>query len=96
MVFITILLPASAAAATRYPQMCIRDRLNTINGVEVDIVFSNVALHFCGEMLVQLLLGPLAVQQEAAALFQILHHVVLMDIGGLVAGDEVSLADRCV
>ena len=35
----------------------------------------------------------MAVQQEAAARLDILNHVVFVDIGRLMAGYEVSLAD---
>ena len=36
---------------------------------------------------------PSAVEQEAAALLQILDHVVLVDIGRVMAGNKISLAD---
>ena len=67
--------------------------LKGVDGVEVDVIVSNELLHLAGQALVQLLGVPRAVQQEAAALFQILDHVVGLQVSGVGAGHEVRLGD---
>ena len=67
--------------------------LDGVDGVEVDLSLGKDALHRAGQSLAQLLNIPCAVEQEGAALFEVLNDLVLVDIGGVVAGDEVSLGD---
>ncbi len=68
--------------------------LDTVDGVELDVVVGDdTSSSWPGSLLLQLLHIPGAVQQEDAALLQILDHVVLVHIGGVVAGHEVRLAD---
>ncbi len=67
--------------------------LDPVDGVEMDAVFGNVFLHLAGQPFVKLPAGPRAVQKEVAALFQVLHNVVFVHIGRVVAGDEIRLAD---
>ena len=67
--------------------------LEGIDGIEVDVVVGDEFLHLAGQTLVQLLGIPRAVQQEAAALLQILHHVVGLQVSRIGAGHEVSLGD---
>jgi hypothetical protein len=45
-------------------------------------------------VLLKLLLVPLAVQKECAAVNQLLHHVELRDVCRVVAGNEVCLVDK--
>ena len=67
--------------------------LEGIDGVEVDVVVGDEFLHLAGQALIQLLGVPRAVQQEAAALLQILDHVVGLQVSGVGAGHEVRLGD---
>src|SRR5699024_5830778 len=67
--------------------------LDTVDGVELDVVVGNQAFYLAGQVLLQLLVGPLAVQQEGAALLHILNDGVLGDVSGVVAGNEVCLVD---
>ncbi len=73
---------------------CFNTNLNTVDGVEVDIVLSDEFLHLSGQMLLQLFCIPCAVQQEGTAVNQLLNHVVLTYIGRIVACYEVSLTDQ--
>ncbi len=61
-----------------------------VDGVELRLLLRQSALHGGREILLQTLGIPRAVQQEHAALLQVLHHVVLVDIGGVVAGHEIG------
>ena len=55
---------------------------------------SDELLHLAGKMGLQLLRTPGTVQQEGAAVNQLLNHVVLSHISRVVAGHKVSLADQ--
>ena len=68
--------------------------LVSVDDIEVNIVLCDVSLYGCGELLVQLVNCPVAVQQEGAAGNNVLYHVVLVDIGRVVTGNEVSLVDE--
>ena len=68
--------------------------LNTIDGVELDIVAGNVSLNRTRQSLVQLVQIPTAVQQEGTAGLQSSSHVILVHIRGVVAGYEVSLLNQ--
>ena len=69
-------------------------QVGRVDGVEFNIVFSDIALHGRRQVTVQLLRVPGAVEQEDAAGFDIADHVVLVDIGRVVAGHEVRLVDK--
>ena len=73
---------------------CFNTNLNTVDGVEVDVVLSDEFLHLSGQMLLQLFCIPCAVQQEGTAVNQLLNHVVLTYIRRIVACYEVSLTDQ--
>ncbi len=67
----------------------------SVDGIELDVVLGDVLLDFRRDVLVELFLGlPEAVEQEGAAVFQILDHVVALDVGLVVAGDKVSGVDE--
>ena len=68
--------------------------LNTVDGVEVDVVVSNVLLNLAWQMLLKSFHIPWAVQKECAAVNQLLDHVVLTHICRIVAGNEVSCTDQ--
>ena len=68
--------------------------LDGVDGVELRLLLCQSALHGGGQIPLQTVHVPSAVQQEHAALLQVLHHVVLMDIGGVVAGHEISGLDQ--
>ena len=67
--------------------------LDTVDGIQVNIVVGDELLHLAGQPLIQLLHIPGTVQKEVSALLQILDNVILVYIRGVVAGYEVSLAD---
>ena len=68
--------------------------LNGINGVYLDVVLSDVPLCIGMEVLTQLLVRPLAVNQELSAGLNVLNHLVsLDDVGLVVTGHQVSLAN---
>ena len=68
--------------------------LNTVDGVEVDVVISDEFLHLAWQMLLQFLCVPRAVQQESTAVNQLLNHVVLTNICRVVASYEVCFVDQ--
>ena len=65
-----------------------------VDGVEFNPVFGDGPLHGGGQAFLKLFAVPGTVEQENAARLDIGHHVVLVDIGGVVAGDEIRLADE--
>ena len=67
--------------------------LKAVDGIEINLIVGDELLHLAGQTLIQLGGVPGAVQQEAAALLQILHHVVGIKICGVGAGHEVGLGD---
>ena len=67
--------------------------LDSVDGVEVDLSLSEDLLHLAGQTLAELLNVPTAVEQEGAALFEILNDLILVHIGGVMAGNKVSLGD---
>ena len=69
-------------------------QLGSVNDVEVGVLAGKVTLHLTGELSVQLVHGPRAVQQERAAILQILGSIVLLDIGGRVNGHEIGRGDQ--
>ena len=68
--------------------------VDRVDGIELDVVLCNVLLDRVGQVMLQLLAVPLAVQQEDAARLDILNDLVaLEDVCGNVAGNEVCLGD---
>ena len=63
-----------------------------VDDVELDVVVGDVLEDLAGNMLLQLVLRPLAVQQEAAVGLQLMDNVVLGQVRLVVAGDEVRAA----
>ena len=69
-------------------------QVDGVDGVDLDVVLGDVALGHGGHMLVKLLVGPLAVDEEGAAVLHVPDHgETLDDVGGHVAGHEVGLVD---
>ena len=64
-----------------------------VDDVELDVVVGDVLQDLAGNVLLQLVLLPLAVQQEAAVGLQLVDDVVLGQIRLVVAGDEVRVGD---
>ena len=65
-----------------------------IDGIQLDVVVSDILLCLGVQVLAQLLIGPLAVDHEHAAGLDILDHLhAHVDVSGVVAGHEVSLVD---
>ena len=68
--------------------------IDGVDGVQLNVVVSNVLLSLSVQVLAQLLIGPLAVDHEHAAGLDILDHLhAHVDVSGVVAGHEVSLVD---
>ena len=65
-----------------------------VDGIEPGVLGRQGPLHGRRQVLLQARLVPGAVEQEGAALFEVFHHVVLMDIRGSVAGHEVRRGDQ--
>ena len=63
---------------------------NSVDGIEFGLLLGQGPLHGGGEVLLQTLHVPAAVQQEGAALLEVFRHVVLADVRRGVAGHEVS------
>ena len=70
------------------------DDIETVQGVEPDVLPRDLILHRGGELPVHLIGGPYAVEQEGAALFEVGEHVVTQHIGRVVARHEVRLIDE--
>ena len=70
------------------------DDVKTVEGVELDVLLRDLVLHLCGELLVHLVGGPYAVEQEGAAVLEVGEHVVTEHIGLVVARHEVRLVDE--
>ena len=64
--------------------------LNSINDVEFNIVLSDVAFELTGQLCVELLSAPVAVQQEGAAFFQACGYIIFMNIGLIVYCNKVG------
>ena len=65
--------------------------LHRVHVVELDVLAGEGALHGSGQFAAEVFDGvPFGVQHEHAAVLDAFEHVVLMDIGGLVAGDVVG------
>ena len=69
-------------------------QLDGVDGVELGFLLGQQLLHGCGQLSLQLLGGPGAVEQEGAALLQRGDHVVHGDVRRVVAGDEVGRVDQ--
>ena len=71
----------------------ITSQLGSVDDVELDVVLSDILLHSGRQVGIQLLDGPVAVQQEGTVGLNILHDVVAGDVSLVVASHEVSLID---
>ena len=65
-----------------------------VHDVELHVVLRDVALDVGRQLLLQLRLRPGGVQQEGAAVLDLVDHVVAVDVGLAVAGQEVRGADQ--
>ena len=75
-------------------QTYLRGKIDSVDGIELNIVLGNVSLCLSVELLSKLCLIPLAVDEEYAAGLNVVDHLVaLLDIRGVMAGDKVSLVD---
>ena len=78
-------------------------KIDCIDGIQLNVVLSDITLGNSRHVVVKLFRCPLAVNQEYAARLYVAHHrVTLDDVGRVMAGNEVSLinivrrADRLV
>ena len=68
--------------------------VQSVDGIHLDLLLGEQVLHGRGKLGVELLVRPLAVEQEGAALFERGDHVVHRDVSGLVASHEIRLVDE--
>ena len=68
--------------------------LDTVDCVEVDVVLSNISLHWCREICVKFLRAPNTVKKECSARKKILHHIIFVNIWRIVAGNKICLVDK--
>ena len=67
--------------------------LRRVYYVKVNLVLGDVFFHSCGQLGTQFGQAPRAIQEKTAAFFEFLYHVVALEVGRVVAGDEVGRAD---
>ena len=72
----------------------LESQLDGVDVVELQMVLGDGVLEGRGQLLLHLLQGPGAVEEERAALLDAAGHVVLRDIGRIVAGHEVRAVDE--
>ena len=65
--------------------------INRIAGIESDIIFSDVSLYCCRDMLLKLLVVPGTVKEKCSARLNILHHLVFCEICRVMACNKVCL-----
>ena len=65
-----------------------------IDDVELDLLLDQLLLHQGGQVIPDLVLGEGGGQEEGAARLQVGQHVVGVEEGRVVAGDEVGLVDQ--
>ncbi len=69
-------------------------QVNGVNGIDLNVVLGDIALGSGVQLLGQLLIAPLAVDEEGAAGLHVPHDgEALGDIGGNMAGHKVGLVD---
>ena len=78
-----------AAAQTNF-----LSNLNCINDVEFNIVLCDVAFQLTGEVCVQFICSPGAVEEEGAALFEACGYIVVINIGLVVYCNEVCCVNQ--
>ena len=68
--------------------------VDTVDDVKAAVLLCQVALDRGGQLVFNGLGGGGGVEQEGAALLEVARHVVLGEVGGVVAGHEVGLVDK--
>ncbi len=66
----------------------------SVDGIELNVIFSNIFFHFRRQFFFQLCRIPWAVQKEGAARFQAFQYFILVDITCFVASNIVSLVNQ--
>ena len=72
----------------------LRRQLDGVDGVELGVLLGQRLLHGSGQLGVQLLSSPGAVQQERAAVLEAVNHIIVRHVGRVVTGHEVSRIDQ--
>ena len=70
------------------------DDVDCVDGIELNVFSCDGALHFGGEHSVHFFGLPDAVQKEGAAVFKVADHIVLRDVGRIVASHEIRRVDK--
>ena len=65
--------------------------IHRITGVEPNIVLCNVSLCRCRKYCIQFFITPAAVQQEGSTRIDILHNLIFMHVGCIMAGNKVCV-----
>ena len=68
--------------------------VHRVEGIKVDLFLRQIAPDADRQVLLQLRLGPAAVEQKSAPRLQPLQQVVAVDIGLLRAGDKIGPVDQ--
>ena len=69
-------------------------KVDSVDCVNVDVVFSNVSLSYCWQVLVEFFIRPLAVDKECAVWFTVTNHCkAFEDVRWVVTCNEVSFVD---
>lgn len=66
----------------------------SVNNIEVNIVFGNIAFNLPGQMFFQFFCAPVAVKKEGAAFFQPCGNVVFINVGLVVYGYKIRSVDK--
>ena len=73
---------------------CFQSNVQTVNGVELQMLLRNLVLHVSGQFLFQFCVVPSAVEKECAAVFCVCKYVVVCNVTGVVAGNKFRLVDE--
>ena len=68
--------------------------LDSVDIVELDMLFSDSVFHACGEVFFHILESPRGVEEESAAFLEVANHIVFGYVRRIVASYEVSLVDE--
>ena len=68
--------------------------VGSVDGIKLNIVLGDVLFHRAGKIFFKTCKIPGAVEKERTARNKVLNHRIFVDIGGIVASDEVCLIDQ--
>ena len=68
--------------------------LNTVDSVEINIIFCNISLHLGRKLLIKFLRRPNTVEKECTSRHNILHHIIFSYIRRIMTCNKISLIDK--